>query len=310
MRVLEVTIDWWGGRDLRAMLPQLLFEHFRSAVRSSSTRASSSASSSGSTARTTPARPSCTSAAFIPRGVGWVWPRSVPPVLRRARAHGPHGGARRHDAGDEGSVGFHLGLGFAVLAGVPVTREPGSAVSPWCTSSCRSTRTPLSWTGPACLLRRRPPVSGHDVKASSLPPPRRPATSATPKLSSCSTAATCWASVRAQTPYVAVSTRRRRHLHRRPQHQLHRLLHLRLPLLRLLQEKPGSGEGYSARRGGHPPQGRGDPGPRRHSHHDAGRAAPGPGHPLVRGRSSAVSRRATPSTSTRSRRLRSCTSPR
>ncbi|MCX6372930.1 MAG: GNAT family N-acetyltransferase [Actinobacteria bacterium] len=29
-RVQAVMPEWWGGRDLRAMLPKILFEHFRS----------------------------------------------------------------------------------------------------------------------------------------------------------------------------------------------------------------------------------------------------------------------------------------
>jgi GNAT superfamily N-acetyltransferase len=28
-RVLAVMVDWWGGRDLRSMLPRVFFEHFR-----------------------------------------------------------------------------------------------------------------------------------------------------------------------------------------------------------------------------------------------------------------------------------------
>ena len=76
--------------------------------------------------------------------------------------------------------------------------------------------------------------------------------------------------------------RRRGHLHRRPQHQLHRLLPLRLPVLRLLQEA-GERGGLPARRGGHPPQDRGDARAGRHRDHDAGRPAPGPRHLLVRG---------------------------
>ncbi len=74
----------------------------------------------------------------------------------------------------------------------------------------------------------------------------------------------------------------RRHLHRRPQHQLHRLLRLGLPLLRLLQDA-GQRRGLPAGRG------------RRSSakieetlalggtrHHDAGRPAPRPRRLLVR----------------------------
>jgi len=29
-RIMAVTVEWWGGRDLRAMLPKIFFEHFRS----------------------------------------------------------------------------------------------------------------------------------------------------------------------------------------------------------------------------------------------------------------------------------------
>jgi ribosomal protein S18 acetylase RimI-like enzyme len=29
-RVMAVMVDWWAGRDLRAMLPRIFFEHFRS----------------------------------------------------------------------------------------------------------------------------------------------------------------------------------------------------------------------------------------------------------------------------------------
>jgi len=29
-RVMAVMVDWWGGRDLRSMLPRIFFEHFRS----------------------------------------------------------------------------------------------------------------------------------------------------------------------------------------------------------------------------------------------------------------------------------------
>ncbi len=29
-RIMAVMVDWWGGRDLRAMLPRVFFEHFRS----------------------------------------------------------------------------------------------------------------------------------------------------------------------------------------------------------------------------------------------------------------------------------------
>jgi len=28
-RVMAVMVDWWGGRDLRPMLPRIFFEHFR-----------------------------------------------------------------------------------------------------------------------------------------------------------------------------------------------------------------------------------------------------------------------------------------
>jgi ribosomal protein S18 acetylase RimI-like enzyme len=29
-RIMAVMVDWWGGRDLRPMLPKIFFEHFRS----------------------------------------------------------------------------------------------------------------------------------------------------------------------------------------------------------------------------------------------------------------------------------------
>jgi len=29
-RVMAVMVEWWGGRDLRPMLPKIFFEHFRS----------------------------------------------------------------------------------------------------------------------------------------------------------------------------------------------------------------------------------------------------------------------------------------
>lgn len=29
-RIMAVMVEWWGGRDLRAMLPKIFFEHFRS----------------------------------------------------------------------------------------------------------------------------------------------------------------------------------------------------------------------------------------------------------------------------------------
>ncbi len=73
-----------------------------------------------------------------------------------------------------------------------------------------------------------------------------------------------------------------RHLHHRPQHQLHQLLHRVLHLLRLLPaagpcRRLRSAEGSDLR------EDPGDHRPGRHRRADAGRAAPGPEDRVVRG---------------------------
>ena len=75
---------------------------------------------------------------------------------------------------------------------------------------------------------------------------------------------------------------RRGHVHRRPQRQLHQLLHHRLRLLRLLPPPDGP-RGLRPAQVGHLPQDRGDARPRRHGAAAAGGPPPEPAHRVVRG---------------------------
>ena len=98
-----------------------------------------------------------------------------------------------------------------------------------------------------------------------------------------------------------------RHVHHRPQPQLHERLRHRLRLLRLLPPAGRPARGLPAAEAGHLQEDRGDARARRHRPAHAGRPPPRPRRRLLRGPLLARSRRATRSTCTPSRRRRSCT---
>ena len=76
---------------------------------------------------------------------------------------------------------------------------------------------------------------------------------------------------------------RPRHVHRRPQHQLHEHLRHRLRLLRLLPQPRRHARGLPAAEAGDLQEDRGDARARRHRRADAGRTPPRPRHRLLRG---------------------------
>jgi GNAT superfamily N-acetyltransferase len=131
-RVSAVMVDWWGGRDLRGLAPRIFFEHFRATSFVVEHEDQLVAFLVGFDCPDHP-------------GEAYVHLCGVHPAWRRAGLGRDL--YRRFCAGalargrsvvravtapvNTTSIAFHTGLGFTllpgdeVLAGVPVTREPG-----------------------------------------------------------------------------------------------------------------------------------------------------------------------------------------
>jgi ribosomal protein S18 acetylase RimI-like enzyme len=131
-RVLAVMPEWWGGRDLRAMLPRIFFEHFRATSMIVEHEDQLVGFLVGFDC------PDHAGEAYVHFcGVHPVWRRAGlgRDLYRRfcagARARGRSTVRAVTAPVNSASVAFHTGIGFAVLPGddevdgVPVTREPG-----------------------------------------------------------------------------------------------------------------------------------------------------------------------------------------
>jgi ribosomal protein S18 acetylase RimI-like enzyme len=129
---MAVMVGWWGGRDLRAMLPRVFFEHFRSASLVAEFEDELIGFLVGFACADHPGE------AYVHFcGVHPAWRRAglgrdlYRRFCARARAQGCTTVRAVTAPVNSGSIAFHTGLGFAVLPGdeevdgVPVTRAPG-----------------------------------------------------------------------------------------------------------------------------------------------------------------------------------------
>jgi GNAT superfamily N-acetyltransferase len=131
-RVMNVMVDWWGGRDLRSMLPQIFFEHFRGTSLVAEHEDELIGFLVGFPC------PDHDGEAYIHFvGVHPAWRKAGlgRDLYRRfcglARAQGRTVVRSVTAPVNKGSIAFHTALGFAILPGdaevdgVPVTFEPG-----------------------------------------------------------------------------------------------------------------------------------------------------------------------------------------
>ena len=264
---------WWGGRDLRAMLPKDLLRALPRHVAARGTRGQ---------ARRLPGRLLLPGprrrglralrrrgARVAPRGAR---PRPLPPFFALAQRRRPRRGPRRHRAGQRRARSpstprsdSRLLPGDDEVDGVAVTTDHGPhGDAPACASSSSSRR------------RRANERRGIAAPAAGRPADRIPTRGAR--------------AARGRRPAGrgarADAVRRRLHPGDEVTFIVDRNINYTDYCLSgcrfcAFYKKPGSGEGYLLRRGRHPPQDRGDAGARRHRHHDAGRPAPGPRHLLV-----------------------------
>jgi GNAT superfamily N-acetyltransferase len=130
--VMAVMVDWWGGRDLRSMLPRIFFEHFRGTSLIAEHEDELIGFLVGFPC------PDHAGEAYIHFvGVHPAW-RSAGlgrdlygRFFRIARAHGLTVVRSVTAPVNKGSIAFHSALGFAILPGndeidgVPVTYDPG-----------------------------------------------------------------------------------------------------------------------------------------------------------------------------------------
>lgn len=129
---MAVMVEWWAGRDLRAMLPRVFFEHFRSASLVAEFEDELIGFLVGFAC---PDHPGEAYVHFC--GVHPAWRRAglgrdlYRRFCARARSQGCTAVRAVTAPVNTLSIAFHTGLGFTVLPGdaqldgVPVSREPG-----------------------------------------------------------------------------------------------------------------------------------------------------------------------------------------
>ena len=140
---MAVMPEWWDGRDLRAMLPRIFFEHFRGTSLVAEHEDRLVGFLVGFLCPTTPTRPTSTSSASTRPGGA---PGLARDLYRRffalARAAGRTVVRAVTAPVNTTSIAFHRALGFGLLPGdaevdgVPVVAAPGPQGQRWCASSC------------------------------------------------------------------------------------------------------------------------------------------------------------------------------
>ncbi len=242
--VTDAMPRWWGGRDLRAMLPRVFFEHFRDTSFVAEYEERPVAFLVGFLC------PSHDDEAYVhfvgvdPPGGARGWHETCTGASAdAARAAGRSRVRAVTSVVNRDSLAFHQRLGFVLLPGefevdgLPTCGEPSVPGGAMVRFELRldEPETPsASLAGPRrspsgrtrCAVRPQRPTSAATW---------RPTGSPTRPRSRCSRAATCSSSGRRPTKSGAASTRERRHLHRRPQHQLHGRLHLGVPFCAFYQ---------------------------------------------------------------------------
>ncbi len=129
---MAVMPDWWGGRDLRDLLPRIFFEHFRGTSFVVEHEDELVAFLVGFLCPTTPARPTCTSPASTRPGAAAVWRATCTGASSPSRASaGSTRRARRHVVGQRAtrspstSASASRSLpGDGEVDGLPAQRRP------------------------------------------------------------------------------------------------------------------------------------------------------------------------------------------
>jgi len=131
-RAMAVMVDWWGGRDLRSMLPRIFFEHFRGTSLVAEHEDELIGFLVGFPC------PDHAEEAYVHfAGVHPAWRVAglgrdlYQRFFRLARAQGRTVVRSVTAPINKGSIAFHTALGFAILPGddeidgIPVTFDPG-----------------------------------------------------------------------------------------------------------------------------------------------------------------------------------------
>ena len=131
-RVMGVIAEWWGGRDLRTLLPRIFFEHFRSASLLAEHEDQLVGFLVGFDC---PDHPGEAFVYFCGVHPGWRRTGLGRDLYRRFCLRAERMGCTVVRAvtasANTTAVAFHLGLGFTLLPGahevdgIPVAREPG-----------------------------------------------------------------------------------------------------------------------------------------------------------------------------------------